>query len=110
MQRFPHTIIVEKTENQFNPYDDAEFDEVYKGECNCFCDGRAAYHSAKTESNDYTVVIPDPDMEDVAEGSKIRIINYRKDGLELIGYAVDFMRYSRVCNLYFRMAKSATEE
>lgn len=109
MNRFPHQILVEKTDSNYNPYSEVSFQEVYTGDCRCFCNGKAAYRSAKCESNDYEVVIPDPVMVDIGEGSKVTISNYRMNGVPLVGYVVDFMRYDRVCNLFFRLAKGAIE-
>ena len=108
MNRFPHTILVQKAQGDFNnPFEEVGFENVYKGRCRCFINGQDRMRANKIMDSDYHVVIPDPRMVTIGENYKANI-SYNVSGDEkydVIGYVKDFVRYDKVCELFVQVIK-----
>lgn len=108
MNRYPDEIIILETDGSVGPYETPTFVEVYRGRCRCFLDRQAAFRTNRVMDCSHQVVIPDRNMPDIGENSKVGIKMHTSPNdrdWTLVGYVKDFARYDRVCNLYFQMVK-----
>ena len=108
MDRYPHTILIQRAEGDFNnPFEDVSFEDVYEGRCRCFINGQARFRSNKVMDSDYHVIIPNARMVAIGENYKANV-SYNIGGVrkyEVIGYVKDFVRYDKVCEIFIQVVK-----
>ncbi len=109
MDRYPHTILIQKpSDNANNPYEEPTYEDVYTGRCRCYLNGQSRFRSNKVMDSDFAVSIPDPRMITIGENFKVLIKynqNDSKYNWDLMGYCKDFVRYDRNCYIFFQVIK-----
>ena len=108
MNRFPHTILIQKPSDGYNnPFKEASYEDVYKGRCRCFINGQARFRSQKVMDADFHAVIPDPGMVTIGENYKANV-SYDLNSetkYDVIGFVKDFVRYDKVCEVFIQVIK-----
>lgn len=108
MNRYPHTILIQKpSDNANNPFEEPSYEDVYTGRCRCYLNGQTRFRSNKVMDSDFAVSIPDSHMIAIGENFRVFIDYNLTDNTEwsLMGYCKDFVRYDRNCYIYFQVIK-----
>lgn len=109
MLRYPDEIIILKIVGNFNqPDKDPIYEQVYRGRCRVFRDGKEHMKNGKPYICDFKVVLPEQTMTTIGDNYKVAFKYHNSvenANWDVVGRARDFARYDRVCEIYIEQTK-----